>query len=447
MATDVSPKVSPPGQGGSCAPLPASGEGTLGLIACDTGGDGLRLSKADGSLRTSTDVCVTATLRLAQAPPAGSSSSKCAAFTKTAEGWLQLKGRDSTQCLTETTDGKLAMTKCVGAHQAWTTVDSITGAWDEPGSHTPMHFIEQKQQGGEKSQVLISFDKSQFWSTANCSLSAEGKACDGGHFSGGSVGSSFPTCIWNASVAMPHIQVASISAGCKGCCAHTLWTKRGGGSATDERVQSSGSGNCLRGCGGSGGPAVKPPAIKGRSITPQSLFPVPPAGLSFVATTFGQAACLDGAAASRCILGFSTSTPLDVYTGHALPSRNWKVLHVAPVLAGGWVVVGEQAKYVAMSPQRVVAAVAAVADDPAASDGLDEGELMADGKGVKFVIVGADKELAKITVVAPAPGSQHNSGEKLLDKALGGKIIVVSVTLGPSGRAEVTCAPGGCTVS
>ena len=383
---------------------------------------------------------------LAKAP---TGSSKCAAFTKTAEGWLQLKS-DSTQCLTETTDGKLAMIKCgdkANPHQSWTTVGSITGAWDEPASHNPMQFVEQTQKGGEKSQVLISFDHgaSRFWSTANCSVSADGKACDGGHFAGGSVGKAVPTCVWNATIAMPHIQVASISAGCKGCCLHTLWTKRGGGSATDDRLQSSSSGNCPRSCGSS---PVNPPSAKGRAITPHSLFPVPPAGLSFVATTFGEAACVDGAAASSCVVGFSSGSPLDVFTEHALPSRNWKVLHVAPVLVGGWVIVGEQAKYVAVSPQRVVAAMAAATHDPDASDGLDESELAADGKGLKFAIVGADTEVVKITVLAPAPGAQgDDDGEQLLDKALAGKIRVVTTTLGPSGRAQVTCQVGGCTIS
>ena len=168
-----------------------------------------------------------------------------------------------------------------------------------------------------------------------------------------------------------------------------------------------------------------------------------------MATTFGGAACVDGAAASSCAVGFSSGSPLDVFTGHALPSRNWKVLHVAPVLAGGWVIVGEQAKYVAVSPQRVVAALPASAHDPEASDGLDESELAADGKGLKFVIVGADKEVVKITVLAPAPGAQGggDGGGQLLDRALAGKVVLVIATLGPSGRAEVACAAGGCTVS
>ena len=326
--------------------------------------------------------------------------------------------------------------------QGWTTVGSITGAWDEPGSHTPMHFTRQKN------QVLITFGKHQSWSTANCSLSATGDACDGGHFAGGNIGKTFPTCVWNASVAMPHIQVDAVSSGCKGCCLRTLWTKRGGGGASDDRIQSTSSGNCPRGCGGSP-PGPSPPLSKGRAITPQSLFPVPPASAAFVATTFGDAACVDGAAASSCISGFSTSTPLDVFTDHVLPSRNWKVLHIAPVLAGGWTLIGEQRKYVALSPQRIVAAAAASSRGSHLSDGLDEGELAADGKGLKFVIVGADKEVVKITVVAPAPAMEQASvnGEMLLGQALAGKIIVVSATLDASGRADVSCVASGCTVS
>ena len=57
LATDVN-NQSPTGAH-SCAPLPAgTNQGTIESVACDAGGDGLRLSETDGLLRIGADVCV-----------------------------------------------------------------------------------------------------------------------------------------------------------------------------------------------------------------------------------------------------------------------------------------------------------------------------------------------------------------------------------------------------
>ena len=56
--------------------------------------------------------------------------------------------------------------------------------------------------------------------------------------------------------------------------------------------------------------------------------------------------CADGAPASSCLEEFSAGTPLDIETptsntGEASDNR---LYHIAPVLSGGWVLLGEQSK-------------------------------------------------------------------------------------------------------
>ena len=196
---------------------------------------------------------------------------------------------------------------------------------------------------------------------------------------------------------------------------------------------------------------------------------------------FGKA-CKDGDAPSSCLQPLSaTKDALRVETdpcpGGKTGCRNWKLFSVAPVLAGGtlqdslcallgsgttvrglihyfvgagWALIGEEDKYVALSPQRIVAAHTSMdATDPDASDALLESELQADG-GLHFTIVGVANETVAVTVVAPS--SNHtlatDDGNGIeLAKAMAGKVIVVTTTLGLSGEAVVSCLAGLCKVS
>ena len=109
--------------------------------------------------------------------------------------------------------------------------------------------------------------------------------------------------------------------------------------------------------------------VPARKISPADLFPVPPSDAVFVAHTFQGPTCEDGALASSCLSLFSKTSPLEVITdtpmtGNASDGldqppkakgtavRNWKLINVAPVLPGGWLLLGEYNKYVSMSPQR-----------------------------------------------------------------------------------------------
>ena len=186
------------------------------------------------------------------------------------------------------------------------------------------------------------------------------------------------------------------------------------------------------------------------TITPEMLFPVPPVGLDFVVSTFGNA-CRHGDAVQSCLRAFTPSSPLPVETdpcpGGKPGCRNWKLLSVAPVLAGGWAIVGEESKYVALSPQRIVAAHTTVdSTDPDASDALLESELIV-GPALAFTIIGAMNETVAITVVAPGPAAGAGRAMDGLAMAMAGKIVVVKTTLGASGEAAVSCSAGACVLT
>jgi hypothetical protein len=197
--------------------------------------------------------------------------------------------------------------------------------------------------------------------------------------------------------------------------------------------------------------------VNNESLVSEMLFPVPPKNLSFVVSTFGEA-CADGAAASSCLKPMTATTPLGVATdpcpGGKGGCRNWKVYGVAPVLSGGWAIVGEQSKYVTMSPQRIVAAHASeLAKQSDESDALAESELQGGGAGLSFIIIGAEGEEVAITVLAPAAAAaaagsdETDSMERRLAAAMAGKVVLVETTLGASGKADVSCATGACKVS
>ena len=81
------------------------------------------------------------------------------------------------------------------------------------------------------------------------------------------------------------------------------------------------------------------------TLTPAQLSPPALSPSGYVVSEFGSR-CADGALASSCLGEFSAGTPLDIETptsntGEASDNR---LYHIAPVLTGGWVLLGEQSK-------------------------------------------------------------------------------------------------------
>ena len=428
LATDVSSNDTP--TPAACAPVGSDSKGKLTMSACAS--PSVLQLKSDGSLRATgaLSLCVVAGSGSALAVGA----KDCVVFAKlAADGTIKSGGK----CLTSKTD-ILSLDTCTATTlgQIWTTTDSPTGAYIEHSSKKAVR-IAQKE-----SALDIKFVAGGAWNTAHCVLSEGSSKCNGGHYTGGSVGAAMPDCMWNATVELPVVTPSEFSEGCKGE-GQALWTKTGYLEAPGIQELADG-GNCASICGG---PPPAPSNSTGATITPDMLFPVPPTDLSFVVSTFGKS-CKDGDAVSSCLSAFTLSSPLPVETepcpGGKPGCRNWKFFAVAPVLAGGWAIVGEQSKYVPLSPQRIVAAHTTMdSTDPDASDALLESELVT-GTGLAFTIIGAANETVSITVVAPAAGGGAEDG---LMMAMAGKVVVVKTSLGATGEAAVMCSAGACKLA
>jgi hypothetical protein len=161
------------------------------------------------------------------------------------------------------TSGDLSIAECTPSislsGQMWTTRGSLAGLYDEPQSGHQLIFRQSD------SRLYLTFLGSA-WSTANCTLSSSSHSshsssvdidgtsgssvsstprietpiraepihktsqpdrCVDGRFVGGPVGADYPDCVWNATISLPTIETTETSAGCKGCCLHTSWVKRG----------------------------------------------------------------------------------------------------------------------------------------------------------------------------------------------------------------------------
>ena len=196
-----------------------------------------------------------------------------------------------------------------------------------------------------------------------------------------------------------------------------------------------------------------------KGIGTESLWPVSQ-GSSFVSFTFGQR-CAAGAAASSCLTPFSADSgkSLAVATGTAADERLWMLQSLAPVLPGGWVLVGEMSKYVPVSPQRLVVAAAAAdasgggasggGGSVGASDAFDAADIVSkDGATLTFDVVGAAGEKVDITVVVPpahaAAAVEAGAQGQGQGGRVGGTIRTVRVVLPASGRKTVTCTQMSC---
>ena len=242
LATDVS---SEPPAGEACAPV-GTGKGRLMMAECAE--SSMLQLKPDGTLRPEAgSACVVAGGN--GGGVLGLGTSGCTTFKAGADGTLRAAALDN-RCLTNE-GGALSLEPChtPPTAQAWTTTDSRTGAYIEQASKHGIEIVADRA----KESLEIRFVPAGAWTEANCTLSADGAACIGGHFADGIIGKTYPDCLWNASVAGASVVVDAISSGCKGCCRGTAWVKTGyivGKAGVQERT---GAGSCASACGGEGG--------------------------------------------------------------------------------------------------------------------------------------------------------------------------------------------------
>ena len=152
----------------------------------------------------------------------------------------------------------------------------------------------------------------------------------------------------------------------------------------------------------------------------------------------GAARCAHGASASSCLVVWDHSHPLNLSTaaGTAL-RRSFRLLGAAPILSTGWALLGELGKVVPVSPQRFVA--------PGDGEAPRDTDLLLDGGGLKFIVLGSPGEVVTVTLAAPSPVQQPAAAAAA---AGGGSIVVLTVRFGPSqSSALVSCRHSSCNAS
>jgi len=186
------------------------------------------------------------------------------------------------------------------------------------------------------------------------------------------------------------------------------------------------------------------------AITPADLWPRSAAGTAFMASATSSPRCLKGAPAASCLVPFGAAAPLAFNTSNhdpkGRPERTWSLASLAPVLPGGWVLVGEQSKYVGVSPQRF-ASTRAAAQAGGASDAFHAAEMVGGGGGggcLAFDVVGAEGEAVEVAVVVPAKAAAGARAMTDVERAGRGTVDVVAVKLGAAAVAHIVCDATGC---
>ena len=155
--------------------------------------------------------------------------------------------------------------------------------------------------------------------------------------------------------------------------------------------------------------------------------------------------CAHGAAAASCAFLWSATRALNVTTAPGTPvQRSFRLLAAAPLLSSGWALLGELDKICPVSPQRFVA--------PGSGDAPHDTDLVSAASELTFTVLGAPGESVRITLIAP-PGpvdthdARHGDAQSTVTapRPLDGKVVVVTVAVGQSGRSMVACQVGACT--
>lgn len=186
-----------------------------------------------------------------------------------------------------------------------------------------------------------------------------------------------------------------------------------------------------------------PPSEIACTLLPSCMWPTPMDNTQFVVASFTNR-CVNGTPATNCVIPFSSDNPINastiaINTGYA---ADWRLLSAAPVLPGGWVLLGEQNKYVQLSPQRFISS-RPVINDAILNDAMNVNELMLpENDGISFIVIGMPGEMISVTVLIPNPFNVITE----LEAALAGVVTVVKVTIPTSGRSEIQCRTNGCIV-
>ena len=201
-------------------------------------------------------------------------------------------------------------------------------------------------------------------------------------------------------------------------------------------------------------------------LTSSALWPrAPTKGPGFVVVGLAPDVCRNGSRAGECLVVLAPETPglglMGAPQGGDTGSvRSFSLLSLAPLLPGGWALLGEPDKYIAVSPQRFVTTGAldasgcnsnnasdmygSGADTPA----KDELSPASGGPGLSFGVLGEPGEIVRVAILAPGGGVGRGSlGDRT--RAQNGTVIELLVRVGSAqhvlaglGAARVECGPG-----
>jgi len=184
-----------------------------------------------------------------------------------------------------------------------------------------------------------------------------------------------------------------------------------------------------------------------RCVSAEEFFPIPDPTSAFVVAEWGQP-CHNGTIDihnQSCVILVPPGCTVNVSTGaagsdslgsaraHGSGARKFRLFNWAPVLPGGFALIGEQTKFVHVSPQRFVAASPA-SQTFASIDGIQPFELIGHNNAtMQFSIVGVPGELVPTTVMLPGV-----DGVQPL-------IRVLPLLVGAVGMSKITCDSMACS--
>ena len=170
-----------------------------------------------------------------------------------------------------------------------------------------------------------------------------------------------------------------------------------------------------------------------QSVRAPELFPVPTPTDSFIVTEWGFPCTNSSVEKDNCSTMVSGDSRLDVTTqdprAHGSGDRRFRLFNWAPVLPGGFALIGEQAKFVHVSPQRYTSGRPGLSRFGSI---ISPRELIYDNNSsMVFGVIGSRGELVMTTVLLPMPQ--------------GSAIVVLPVTIGAGGITHVVCTSNrGC---
>lgn len=137
------------------------------------------------------------------------------------------------------------------------------------------------------------------------------------------------------------------------------------------------------------------------ALTSADLWPAPPSDVTYWAWAWNTSACAtNGSAVSDCAAVLGSGVAPGTAPAPPPDRQQWQLVHTVPVLSNGWVLLGETAKYVSISPDRF----ARVSPAPPGFDGIFVQLLGAPSEAVSVAYVPAAGIVKVASLILGADG-------------------------------------------